>query len=306
MLYEYAVEPEAVGSDWQTCRYLIEKFGFDRGRLISQFPKQWLRMVYEASAHLQPIDRARVTEILNRSKPNIVRFGREYDGTLDWTGNAIGQQAKEPFHAIIAKENPKALSFVVRAEDVDEGHPLMVAPHNWEVPRVGASLAQAMAPLLKTAQTIRFVDKYFKFDDPRYKETLRAALALISGFGRSDIRCEIHFADHATCWPIREIEIRVGQWLRGVIPVGMSVVLFDWKEKSGGEDFHDRFLLTDRGGMTIGAGFSADGPHQNAQIGLLDPSVWSTKMKALDRSATVYELADCVLEVHSDGRVERI
>lgn len=306
MLFEYAVEPQTVGSSWQSCRYLMEKFGFDRGRLISQFPKHWLRMVYEASAHLQPIERARVTEILNRSKPNIVRFGRQYDTTIDWLKNAVDQHSSKPFHAIIAEENHLALPFVVRPDDVVETHPLMVSPHNWEVPRVGASLAQAMAPLLKTAQTVRLVDKYFRFDDSRYKETLREVLALISVFGKSDIRCEIHFADHATCPPIREIEIRVGQWLRGVIPAGISVVLFDWKERSGGEDFHDRFLLTDKGGMTIGAGFSADGPHQNAQIGLLSPTVWSVKFQALERSATVYELADRVLVVHSDGRVERI
>jgi hypothetical protein len=306
MLFEYAVEPRAVGSGWQNCRYLMEKFGFDRGRLISQFPKNWFRMVYEASAHLQPIERKRVEEILNRSKPSVVRFGRQYNANSDWLGNAVDQQAREPFRAIIVEENPEGLPFVVRAEDVDEAHPLIESPRNWEVPRVGANLAHAMGPLLRTAQTVRFVDKYFKFDDPRYKDTLRESLSIISGCGRSNIRCEVHFADHATCPPIREIELRVGQWLRGVIPVGMSLVLFDWKERSGGEDFHDRFLLTDKGGLTIGAGFSADGLHQNAQIGLLDPNVWWAKLRALDRSATVYELADRVLVVHNDGRVERI
>lgn len=39
MLHEYAVEPQAIGSSWERFRYVIEKFGFDRGRLISQFPK---------------------------------------------------------------------------------------------------------------------------------------------------------------------------------------------------------------------------------------------------------------------------
>jgi hypothetical protein len=284
----------------------MEKFGFDRGRLISQFPKTWLRMVYDASAHLQPIERARITEILNRSKANIVKFGRQYDANLDWLGNAIGEHAREPFHAIIAEENSHSLPFVIRAEDVDEGHPLMVAPHNWEVPRVGASLARAMSPLLRTAQIIRFVDRFFKFDDARYQDTLREALSVISARGLREVRCELHFADHPKCPPIREIEIRVGQWLKDVIPAGMSVILFDWKEKSGGEDFHDRFLLTDKGGMTIGAGFSAEGAHQSAQVGLLDANVWSAKFRALDRSATVYELADLVVAVHSDGRVTRV
>ena len=49
MLYEYAVEPRAIGSSWQTFRYVIEKFGFDRGRLISQFPNTWFRLVYDAT-----------------------------------------------------------------------------------------------------------------------------------------------------------------------------------------------------------------------------------------------------------------
>ncbi len=43
MLYEYAVEPQAIGANWQTLRYIVEKFGFDRGRLISDFPEHWSR-----------------------------------------------------------------------------------------------------------------------------------------------------------------------------------------------------------------------------------------------------------------------
>ena len=39
MLFEYAVEPRAIGSNWKDFKYLIEKFGFDRGRLISRFQK---------------------------------------------------------------------------------------------------------------------------------------------------------------------------------------------------------------------------------------------------------------------------
>lgn len=31
MLFEYAVEPQAIGSSWQNFRYLIEKFGFVGG-----------------------------------------------------------------------------------------------------------------------------------------------------------------------------------------------------------------------------------------------------------------------------------
>ena len=52
MLYEYAVEPRAIVSDWSTFRFLLSQFGFDKGKLISQFPKQWFREVYSAATPL--------------------------------------------------------------------------------------------------------------------------------------------------------------------------------------------------------------------------------------------------------------
>ena len=42
MHYEYAVEPRTIAADWHTCRYISEKFGFDRGRILSLYPSQWL------------------------------------------------------------------------------------------------------------------------------------------------------------------------------------------------------------------------------------------------------------------------
>jgi len=46
MLYEFAVEPTCL-DNWQTFRYLIEQFGVSHGRLISRFPKDWIRLVIE-------------------------------------------------------------------------------------------------------------------------------------------------------------------------------------------------------------------------------------------------------------------
>ena len=72
MLYEYAVEPRAIGSSWQTFRYVIEKFGFDRGRLISQFPNTWFRLVYDAAEGFLPMEKKRTVEALNLAKRNKV------------------------------------------------------------------------------------------------------------------------------------------------------------------------------------------------------------------------------------------
>jgi hypothetical protein len=59
MLYEYAVEPKAIASRWETCRYLSEKFGFHRARLLSEYPKKWLRLTIEAAEPLPDVEKNR-------------------------------------------------------------------------------------------------------------------------------------------------------------------------------------------------------------------------------------------------------
>src|SRR5690349_16653093 len=95
MLYEYAVEPAAIAADWKTCVYLAEKFGFDRGRLLSLFPKKWLPLAIEAANHLPDIEKARVIEKLAKLKrDSSIRSGRNYDAAIGaWLQNALAQQA---------------------------------------------------------------------------------------------------------------------------------------------------------------------------------------------------------------------
>ena len=75
-----------------------------------------------------------------------------------------------------------------------------------------------------------------------------------------------------------------------VIPEGMTITLYRWREKDGGADFHARYLLTDRGGMRIDAGFSAEGRHQTTDIALMNFELSQQKRNSLDRDADVFEL----------------
>jgi hypothetical protein len=124
-----------IGSSWRNFCYLIEKFGFDRGRLICQFPRAWFREVYAASVGMKPVERKRLEEGLSRAKQSkVIRSGRPYDPALgDWLQNAVAQHAVAPFHAIIAEENPAALADVLVVDDADEAHPLMVCAHTGTV-----------------------------------------------------------------------------------------------------------------------------------------------------------------------------
>jgi hypothetical protein len=308
MLFEYAVEPQAIGSSWRNFQLLMSQFGFDRGRLISQFPKAWFKEVYIASDAMKPVERKRLEESLNRAKKSkVVRSGRPYDQTLGgWLPNAIAQQAISPFHAIIVEQNPLGHPQVLIVDDVDDNHPLMAAPHTWDVDRVGVAIAGAMRPLLTSATTVLFVDRFFDISKAQYQETLKACLDVIQTSGGAGVRCEIHFCDHDKRPPSEFIEREAHKWIRGVLPAGMSFSIFGWKERAGGADFHARYLLTDVGGINVEAGFSAEGAHQKVQLGLLPLDLAQNRMNALVRNSTVYDLVGPVLEIRSDGSVLRV
>jgi hypothetical protein len=295
-----------MGSSWERFRYLIEKFGFDRGRLISQFPKTWFRLVYEAADGLGPVEKKRIEEALNLAKRNkVIRTGRPYDGTKPWLENALVQHATSPFQAIIALENPAAHVAVIPVDLVDERQPLMAVPHDWRVARDAPALAAALRLMLQSSNVVAFVDPYYDPFNPRYQSTLRECLRIVHAANPGTI-CEIHHVDGERTPSTEAIEREATRQFSAVIPNGMTVTLYRWREKVGGEDFHARYLLTDRGGVRIDAGFSAEGAHQTTDFTLMDFSLSQQRRDDLHREAVVFELVEPVLQIAANGYVEHV
>lgn len=306
MHYEYAVEPRAIGRSWATFRYLIEQFGFDKGRLISQFPKNWFREVYEAASDLQPMQKKRVEEALNQAKKTkVIRSGRPYDPNASWVANAVTEHQRFPFHAIIAAANPDANDIVLIADDIDEAHPLMKVAPDRAVPRDAASLTEAMREMLRFGSRILFIDPFYDPFSARYKSTFRECLDLIKTHNPGST-CEIHYRYHDGKPTPDGFEREAVNLFRGIIPRGMKITIYCWRERVGGADFHARYLITDKGGISVDAGFSAEGNHQSTDMHLLAFAFSQEKLKSFARGAVDYELVEPVIRVGEDGKVERL
>lgn len=256
---------------------------------------------------MKDVERLRLVEALNQAKQRkLIRSGRPYDPALgSWLDNAVAQQAVTPFHAIIAQENPTGRDDILLIDDADEAHKLMACDHAWEVQRTGSALASAMAPMLRVARTVLFVDPFFDLRRPHYCETLKASLDIIAATGAVPPRCEIHFRDHNSRPPAELIQRDAHKWLKEILPVGFSISLFAWKQKTGGEDLHARDLLTDVGGLNVEAGFEALGQQESVRLSLLSNALAEQGLLKFARNGTVYDLVQPILKINADGSVER-
>lgn len=144
--------------------------------------------------------------------------------------------------------------------------------HNayWWLPTVkptrksAAEIATALRPLLQASREIHLVDPYFDFDpkEPRFLNTLieitnqaigshRAVqctplIRIVTGVernGKTNYQEAENFA--------KNIYKRAIQYLPKKIPNGISIQLIVLKNATQGNPLHNRFLLTDTGGVII-------------------------------------------------------
>jgi hypothetical protein len=201
-----------------------------------------------------------------------------------------------PFHAIIARENPSGDQAVLLADDLDELQPLMNVPHDCAVQRDAASLSAAMREMRRFSSRSLFVDPFYDPFNARYKSTFRECLGIVRSLN-ADAACEIHYRYHDHKPANDEIEREATHLFPSVVPKGMKVTIFCWRQKDDGEDFHARYLLSDRGGIAIDAGFSAEGNHQRTDMHLMSYDLSQEKLKTFARGATFYDLVEPIIKV---------
>jgi hypothetical protein len=115
-------------------------------------------------------------------------------------------------------------------------------------------------------------------------------------------------------WPVEDrpgqpgaddIEREARGLFGAVIPAGMTISIYRWREKAGGADFHARYLVTDRG-IRVDAGFSAEGRHQKTDMAIIDFALSVAKIAALGRDSGVCEIVEPVLQIAPGGYVDSL
>ena len=278
MIHEYALEPKLVASwhDRMRGRFFIDKFGLGTGRIVSRYPGNWKRQVWDAfnetfdgTPSEKEKARGRIEELIKQFATAMTkRSGLPGDGP-NWFANAEEEHERKSFYAILARDNPYHNTGVMREGDV-----LEYKAKAWNVPegailisRTAEEMAKCVAPMLRCATKILFVDPYFRATEERFLKPLamflqnvdtqalkRGMIELHTKALRKRCAIELHTADRdkAPSWQVFQQECK--DKLPSILPADVLLTVYRWKNREGGEKLHNRYILTDIGGVSFNTG----------------------------------------------------
>ncbi|MGO8929682.1 MAG: hypothetical protein ACLQU3_22680 [Limisphaerales bacterium] len=299
LIKEFAIEPEVVAK-WQHFRELWEDFGVAQGRLISKFPIMWKTRVDELATKLsKPVQAATISAKIRRDEHKFLVTGRTYNGVEDWLVNALSHMATQPFHAVIASENPAGAKEVLVAGEFDKDEPpYKVVPEDF-IPRKAPDLAACAGLLLEHCEELQFVDPHFNPSEPRFRNTFEAMLQLCNpGLLKT---LEIHREKpNPFISGVQEANYR--HQLELLVPAGATLRVYFWSQSPGGLGLHPRFLLTDLGGVHFENGLDEGDPGEATLVKPLTHEVWQQCRALFCRQSAAFALApDCIIDVAGRG-----
>ena len=294
MIHEYAVDPDALSSlneIWQA----LEQFGVAQGRVLVQCPKTWWKTVTEnlknAERVLHPAEYKSLEERcfrLKEAKKIIRRKNLKYDVEKPFVEALAAEHADRPFRAVLQLERAATgLIPVLSRFDLHEGNPLWKVRRSLAVPKTADALAGAVVPLLRISTDFLFVDPYFGSKPEKYQSLVKM-LQGAAAQNASLKRIEIHTKAVGTAVFIQD-KARAAIMPR--LPPGIEIKVFQWKESEGGERLPDRFILTDRGGLSSSYGWDSGTPGQSTEVSLLDDDSYLFRWGQYQEDTAAFDLA---------------
>lgn len=304
MIAEFAVEPASMVTSLDRFIGMIDRFGIDQGRIISDFAQdRWSRAVIEAAetARLGEIAQQSIVERLREKRDEMaiarLRTYPRIDG--GWIANVLAEDARSPWACIVT--------------DTSNGHPREVsacnlhsgrAPFKVEchatVPRTTKAIASIAEPLIRMSKVLHLVDKHITIDGTQKRRVQWVdPIAALIGCGSQRLqRVFIHTLSDITDPKKADrtaFERNFRQAFAGKLPQGPRITIQRWIHRAGGQELHDRFVLTDIGGLEYGQGLDAGPDGTKVRVRLLPRAAWSEELSNFDPATSPYDAEDPII-----------
>jgi hypothetical protein len=283
MFYEYALEPTVICS-WERARYFLDAVGPWKGRFLAKLPKTWARAVLDGLT-CGDVEKKRIEAKLEqviRNRCFSLRVVGEFRPTISWLDNARAEHARREFRAIIAAVGSGGPP-VLDAGSVDESEPLWRVEQGQLVARDSAVIAQAVGHLLAVSRHLLVIDPYFRANHPTKSDVLSACCLVLPPTGsRVDVHAALGGERDPTYDQAKADALRL---LPRILPTGLTATVSFWLPRNGGQRLHNRYLLTEVGGVQFGDGIERGAAGQYDRVSIVeDPSriqIWNDFMGAV-------------------------
>jgi len=295
MIHVYALEPQLVAS-WakrEQFRFFHDKFGLGTPRAMLELPAftKWKRAVVSEAERLglSEEDTKRLEELfrlLGEHKSR--RSDSVYDGLLTWLENAEREHARRPFAGILAAANPRAHSAVLIGAQFDVQDSRWSCPVGVTTARKPEAIAQALVAMLVNCRRLHLVDPHFGPENARHRKVLEAILSILAQNSNAPEVIRLHCSGKAKAV---FFESEAAQ-MAARFPVRMTVEFIRWKQRDGGEKLHNRYVLTDLGGVMLGTGLDEGSAGETDDLNLLSHDQYALRWKQFVEDDGSFELVD--------------
>jgi hypothetical protein len=273
MIHEFAIEPElaATWGDRASFKYFITKFGLGEGRLVSRFPKKWKKMVWESFRSSNDMELKRLEELITRITEKMVnRSPYKWQPDKSWLNNAEDEHQQHPFYAILSRQNPRVRDYILIGDELgDSENVLWNVSRGKTVKRKAREMALAVLNMLSNCEAAIFIDPHFGPENSRYRRPLKEFFAFLGNNrgGQLPSRIEVHSSNKADPDFFRDT---CKEELTKLIPKGLKVKFIQWKERTDGVKLHNRYILTDIGGVLFPNGLDEGKEQDMDDVSLLN------------------------------------
>ncbi|MCP3065411.1 hypothetical protein LXT21_42265 [Myxococcus sp. K38C18041901] len=260
MIHEFAVEPELLRrwTSRQALAFFVQTVGLGTPRVLAALPSavEWRRAALKDLDSLSQNDQLRLTTLVEHlSRLTSLRTPINVD-PLKWPSSALAEHARRSLQPIICVEAGGAAC----TEDVIwDDLPPWKASMSRVVSRDPDALVNMLGPLLRAAKEFVLVDPHF---EPRrsgagdwFTATLERIVSAV-------------VAQRADAEKPGRIEVLTGrevdgqalhQSLDSVLPSGTRVKVVRYWSAAGGDKDHNRYILTELGGVGVITGLDVGG-----------------------------------------------
>lgn len=296
MIHAFALEPKLVAT-WgkrDEFRFIHDKFGIGTPRVLLELPgfTDWKNDVCAAASELELSEKdwKRLEEIFRIfSEHRCRRASAVYNDVLSWLENAEHEHARHEFRAIVAADNPRRHAAVVVGDDL--GQPkakLWACDTGATPPRSPEELATALSAMLTNCRELHLVDPHFGPENARYRKVLEALIAVLATHALAPEVIRVHCSAKSDIAFFEQEAAKMAARL----PNGCMVEFARWKQRQGGEKLHNRYVLTDLGGVSLGVGLDAGEAGESDDLLLLPRAQYERRWSQYVGEDGAFERAD--------------